>query len=357
MWDELRIAPTDDPKTIRRAYAARLKALDPDRQPDAFGRLRDAFERALTDATRRRQGADADNPPAAISDEPPDLADNGEPVGDPALGSVRIPLDTDSMSNAAGPAQRLPEQVAEAQESESEVRDRALLVALDVSMRHRDAVEAAALYIKAAATGALSLRRSRDILEQLLAAVVDDPNFDDATFRDLARSFGWNGATFHPPGETILCEKLRSRILADEWYERLRKDSVAKGSRAVRRRAKIARLLLKRHRRWWVPRVDKAALRMCLNDYRSHRPWLSHRLDLEWIDWLDRRSRRAEIRSVSFYVLLLSVFLIQFTAVFVKEARTDGLSVLYLLLGPAGALFVLWLLRLLLTHLLQLLRA
>src|SRR6516162_5965225 len=51
MWDELGIAPCEDPKAIRRAYAARLKLLDPDREPDAFARLRQAYERAL-DASR-----------------------------------------------------------------------------------------------------------------------------------------------------------------------------------------------------------------------------------------------------------------------------------------------------------------
>ena len=47
MWRELDIAPTADPTAIRRAYARRLKALDPDREPAAFLRLRQAFEAAL----------------------------------------------------------------------------------------------------------------------------------------------------------------------------------------------------------------------------------------------------------------------------------------------------------------------
>ena len=53
MWDELGIAPCDDPKAIRRAYAARLKKLDPDRDPNGFARLRDAYEWAL-----KRAGAE-----------------------------------------------------------------------------------------------------------------------------------------------------------------------------------------------------------------------------------------------------------------------------------------------------------
>jgi hypothetical protein len=50
-WDELGIAPTDDPAAVRRAYAARLKTLDVDGDPTAFMRLRSAFEGALDDVT------------------------------------------------------------------------------------------------------------------------------------------------------------------------------------------------------------------------------------------------------------------------------------------------------------------
>jgi curved DNA-binding protein CbpA len=57
MWDELGIPPCHDQKTIRRAYAARLKKLDPDREPAAFARLRHAFEQALHEAARRCRSA------------------------------------------------------------------------------------------------------------------------------------------------------------------------------------------------------------------------------------------------------------------------------------------------------------
>lgn len=58
-WSELGIDRTDDASVIRRAYAAKLKAMDPDADPAAFARLRDARGYALhlaADAAQR--GAD-----------------------------------------------------------------------------------------------------------------------------------------------------------------------------------------------------------------------------------------------------------------------------------------------------------
>src|SRR5215471_18001762 len=57
MWEELGIVPTADAKAIRRAYAGRLRGLDPDQDPAAFQRLRQAFEAALSQAERPTRAA------------------------------------------------------------------------------------------------------------------------------------------------------------------------------------------------------------------------------------------------------------------------------------------------------------
>ncbi len=47
MWKLLGIEPTTDSRAIKKAYAARLKTIDPDRDPQAFIALREARETAL----------------------------------------------------------------------------------------------------------------------------------------------------------------------------------------------------------------------------------------------------------------------------------------------------------------------
>ena len=45
-WQALGIEPTSDQRAIRMAYSAKLKAMDPEADPQAFIALRDAFEAA-----------------------------------------------------------------------------------------------------------------------------------------------------------------------------------------------------------------------------------------------------------------------------------------------------------------------
>jgi hypothetical protein len=68
-WQILGIAPTPDEREVKRAYAKLLKTMRPEDDPDAFQRLREAFEAALWAADELRSAPPAE--PAAQPERTP----------------------------------------------------------------------------------------------------------------------------------------------------------------------------------------------------------------------------------------------------------------------------------------------
>ena len=75
-WDILGIAESADNRTIRRAYAARLKTSRPEDDAAAFQVLTDAYEWAMGDARRRSLGSPGK--PQAPSTPPPPIPPAGQ---------------------------------------------------------------------------------------------------------------------------------------------------------------------------------------------------------------------------------------------------------------------------------------
>jgi hypothetical protein len=348
MWDELGIAPCDDPKAIRRAYAARLKKLDPDRDPEAFARLRRALEWALDGAV-----VDSAPPPAATDHDADAVEEDAGSAAGPAAEPDREPIAEPSAvthaENVCKPNLPVPTP------DHDDVRDQALLIALDAALRRRDATQATALYYRAAATGALSLENAPDAIERLLAVAVDDTTFEPAALRGLARTIGLDAPQSRTPAASELHRRVLARLRAQDWYDDLLVTAQQRKGRTARRRAKIARLLLRRIGRHWHPRVDNTALKSWLDQYKTHAVWLGDRIDPLWIAELDGRLRRREIFWLCFYGLLLSALLLQYIHVAVISV-TDGLDPLWpVVSSPFVAVFLVWLLWMLANTLLKLL--
>jgi hypothetical protein len=100
-WKALGIDPTSDKRAIKRAYAGKLKAIDPDKDPKAFLTLRDALQAATWDAVYvdddgyETWGEDSEQ--AVPLDVEPDTVDghpyNIEPISDAELEHDDEPFD------------------------------------------------------------------------------------------------------------------------------------------------------------------------------------------------------------------------------------------------------------------------
>jgi len=339
MWDELGIAPCEDPKAIRRAYAARLKLLDPDREPDAFARLRQAYERAL-DASRHG------GPARAFAQQ------DASPTNDAGSAASDLVASDIFASDIVAGATRAS---ARAAVEEDDIRDRALLIALDVALREGNAREAIALYCRAAATGALPLAHASDRVERLLTVALDDTALNGADFRHLIRIVGLDASRARAPVSSALRARALARLAAEDWYDDVLAKAQRKRGKIARSQRKIARLLIGRIGRYWHPRVDTAALRTWLAQYHSHAAWLSGRIDPAWIKRIEGRLRRRQIAWLVFYIFFIGGMLAEFMLLAVFGGSDDDAGLWPLAIGSLLIILFSWILILLVNELLKLL--
>ena len=297
MWDELGIAPCDDPKAIRRAYAARLKALDPDRDPAGFARLRQAFEWALgrtAGGARPYRPPEPSNGPRRAPPQPPRRpAAIEERPRDMAPGFNR-PISTEEMRRASPLT------------AQDETRDRELIAALDRALRRHRAAEAIALFDRASANGVLSLEDAPDMLWRVFEVAATDASLDGVVFRRLIRSHGWDTLGIHTAADRVLHGKVNVRLAAEDWYD----ERVAAANRRNPSTERyLARLMLKRAGRFFT-KAKSAKVRAMLADYRVHEAILGQRIDRGWVAQLERRLRRREIARLTLIcgVLVIALY-------------------------------------------------
>jgi hypothetical protein len=348
MWDELGIAPCDDPKAIRRAYAARLKKLDPERDPRAFARLRRAFEWALgqTEGDRAR---------------PASAARRTSLIDDHTEGELRAIVQVLAEKSGSAPATPgyAETAVPTAQESgrlavltaEDDVRDRALLIALDAALRRRNATEAMALFNRAAATGTLSLENMPSIVARLLMVAVDDAALDGAAFRKLTASTGWDRLDSRAGDDPSLRQRVQARLAAEDWYDRLVANADRPGGSVERY---VARLLLKRTGRFFM-HVQGENVRPVIAQYRIREQFLGERIDPHWVARLERRLRRRAIVFLTIWGLLVLQFFTGAVAGFVQLFTTYYASAPFSV-WPIGAMVIGWIFLMLGRRLMRLYR-
>lgn len=183
-WATLGIAPTADLDAVRRGYRERLRSTGPERDPEGFQALRQAYERLLAHLQQAQAGAPANGGTAPAED----AADAARAFVD-RLGALRATGDGDAARAWAAQAlgRHLPGSAA------------------------LDAIE-----------------------DLLLGEVALDTRLSPPLFRMLAARFDWHdiqGRAARMDAERHAA--VLDRIAAEEWMEGLH-DAAASGDRAVR---------------------------------------------------------------------------------------------------------------------------
>jgi hypothetical protein len=306
VWDILGIAPTSEETTIRSAYAAVLKRVRPDEDPEGFRKLRGAYEAALRGATR--QGP-AQKAPAVQDPEP-----------------------------ASAPEPR-PAQAALGLEQ----RAAALI-------RERDTGAAAALLLATRGENTLPLGPWMRLADLLALRLAQDPAIPEPHVERIATDFGWYGPGAQPP--TPIVKALRARIDAARWIAIVRANA-AKWTRFFGNDKSAASAMLLGSGRLGLTGLlpPYSELVTLLSGLQAHGSWAARSLNGDRVARLQRlihdtpgQQRRRIIATVATAVAfgaagdLQATFLCTMVMMWMRIVWLRRFTVLALLLATATAL-------------------
>jgi hypothetical protein len=246
-WDVLGIAPTDDPAAVRRAYAARLKLLDVDRDPAAFIRLRAALDDALAGTFADVLAATTSR---ASEDDQPAVAPEEETLE--RIIATFVP-GTEPEDEFAVPYGALG----------------LMLAAFEATIEAGDTRAAAETLQQMLAQGIVPFGEERQLVGVLVASALADPTLSEAELDAIAGTFD--------------AAEVRERIDAMRWWRRVKADA-ARGSgffgayaRYLSRPTRVARSLFREKHD--LLSTDLPALRTEVGKVRRYARWLPDGLD------------------------------------------------------------------------------
>jgi hypothetical protein len=288
MWDELKIAKTNDVAIIRRAYAKLLKQNRPEDDPAGFGRLRAAYEAAM-DYAKSHAGRDREPSPIGPISTPAEVtADDKKLVivtHWPDL--VRAPSPKKvTFSFTLGQSEPLPE-LPEGLPPEilAFARSASARAAIVAALKRGDAASAAKLLSDAIETGTLPLADEMDLTDQLLSVTIADVTLSTKGLETLASRFNWTESDVEKAGDQAdQIRRLQARIEAEAWFDRLRDLGNSPKLYLGDERVAAARILTRKgpllapFSRIFAP---NPVLREMLEEVRFYQPRIEHRLDLK----------------------------------------------------------------------------
>ena len=260
IWQELGIAPTVDVKAIRRAYAARLRAIDADRDLAAFQQLRAAYEAALRRGMSRPVATVIPSPPRETqADDPPRPLPRPQPPP-PA------PTADDPPRPLPRPQPPPPAPTAEDLERAQLRRD------VNAALQAQDFRTALQHVIGGLARGTLSLGEREPVLESVMPGVVRDTSIRADDYLSLLRQSGWSTVPGARERVSPTRQQAMARGEAELWFLRL-------SAQAKHRTNRAARLLLRGTPVLFLSAPSIKELQQEIVRYRHYSTWIAHRFD------------------------------------------------------------------------------
>jgi hypothetical protein len=289
IWEELGIVPTVDPKAIRRAYADRLRGLDPDQDPAAFQRLRQAFEAALSRAEQPARTAPRTTRELAL------LTTEGDAKPTPAP-RVVVPSHRSTGEAEVSP----PIEDNHIRIAVDDAQWRAVFKACRSALATGDVEAACSRLMEGWAQGLIPIAEQDDIVAEVMAAAVDDRTMPPERFQFMTRHLGWDRLVTLRTGTNVaLRKRILLRLDAEAWHATLVANATKKDrwpTPVDQQERWLARVLLGMAPRWRLALVHSEVIRWQLQPYDAFEPWLQGRIDARRVT-LAKETLRSTVHS------------------------------------------------------------
>lgn len=290
MWNELGIAATKDVKAIRRAYAGRLKAMNPDADPAAFQRLRHAYDWALHMAALPDYDED-DETYDDDAEDGPDIHVLSDEEAAVLRGAFDPSLFADQASPEPAPRPGDPDDLARALARQE----------IDAALAAGDTSGAVERFTRAFATGLIGIDERDYALAHLMPAVVADRTIPPADYLALLHRIGWDEVPRAHEYFSATRRDAAGRGEAERWYIDLEKSAARSNWPWENRRAgpwlhrftdsRAARFFLEDGQFMRLTATGMTPLAQMHHRYELHKQWVGYRFDPGTIAHVERALR------------------------------------------------------------------
>ncbi len=311
IWTTLGIARTGDRNLIRRAYAAKLKATNPEDDPEGFKALREAYERALQQAgtVARIPGVAVRQIEAGVPDEPePQPSPPPEPSPVPAqpVAGGTVPDVSDTPSRDSGPV--VPGVVRTRPDPAFIHARRDLEALLKPASNGDDDARRDALKTLFACPDLESIDTREETEGWLLRLIVFNAPRSDVLIGPARKYFGWNEDAIDWPRRRDNGAPLKQRLFArerDVAYLALLASprSPHHAAYKVLSRPPEPEILWTRV----FPPANPKEIGNLLRDIRHERPHLEGELDAEAVALWKKRGERPRLEGNNLLVALVAL--------------------------------------------------